>query len=93
MLIIHYTPEGLNDAKYAEVMRRLECAGAAAPPGRLEHTCYGSKDALQVVDVFDTMASFDAFGKTLMPILAALGIDVGKPSIAEVHNVVRCDAR
>jgi hypothetical protein len=92
MLMIHFTPKGMNEAKYAEVMRRLDRAGAAAPHGRLHHACYGSKDALQVVDVYDTMASFEAFGKTLMPILAELQIDVGRPNIAEVHNVVRGDA-
>jgi hypothetical protein len=89
MLIVHFTPKGMNDTKYAEVMRRLDRAGAAAPPGRVHHACYGSKDALEVVDVYDTMASFEAFGKTLMPILAALEIDVDRPRIAEVHNIVR----
>ena len=89
MLIVHFTPKGMNDTKYAEVMRRLDRAGAAAPPGRLHHACYGSKDALQVVDVYDTMASFEAFGKTLVPILMALEVDIGHPTIAEVHNVVK----
>lgn len=92
MLIIHFTPKGMNDVKYAEVMRRLEHAGMAAPPGRLQHTCYGPKNALQVVDVYDTMASFEAFGKALLPILDALEIEVGQPNIAEVHNVVGGDA-
>ena len=89
MLIVHFTPKGMNDTKYAEVMRRLDRAGASAPPGRLHHVCYGSKDALQVVDIYDTMTSFETFGKTLVPILTALEIDVGQPSITEVHNVVR----
>jgi hypothetical protein len=89
MLIAHFTPKGMNETKYAEVMRRLDRAGASAPPGRLHHACYGSKDALQVVDIYDTMASFETFGKTLMPILASLEIDVGQPLVAEVHNVVR----
>jgi hypothetical protein len=89
MLIVHFTPKGMTETKYAEVMRRLDAAGASAPPGRLHHTCYGSKDALQVVDIYDTPASFEAFGKTLVPILASLEIDVGQPSITPVHNVVR----
>jgi hypothetical protein len=41
------------------------------------------------VDLFDTMASFEAFGKTLVPILASLEIDVGQPQITEVHNIIR----
>jgi hypothetical protein len=55
MLIVHFAPKGMNDTKYAAVMRRLDRAGAAAPPGRVHHACYGSKDALEVVDVYDTM--------------------------------------
>ena len=89
MLIIHFSPKGLTETTYAEVMRRLDGAGAGTPPGRLHHAVYGSKDALQVVDVYDTMASFEGFGKTLMPILQSLGIEIGRPNVAEVHNVVR----
>ncbi len=88
-LLIHFSPKGMNDKKYAEVLRRLDAAGAAAPQGRLHHTCYGPKDALLVVDLFDTMSSFEAFGKTLVPILASLEIDVGQPQVTEVHNIIR----
>jgi hypothetical protein len=88
-LIVHFTPKGMNDKKYAEILRRLEAAGAGAPPGRLHHTCYGDPNALCVVDVFDTQANFEAFGKTLVPILEAMGVDVGKPDITPVHNIIR----
>ena len=88
-LIVHFTPKGMDDSKYAEVLRRLEAAGAGAPPGRLHHACYGDKAALRVTDIYDTAQSFDAFGKTLVPILAALGIDVGRPEVIEVHNIIR----
>ncbi len=88
-LLIHFAPRGMNEQKYAEILRRLEAAGAGAPAGRLHHTCYGPKDALLVVDVFDTMANFEAFGKTLVPILSSLGVDVGQPQITEVHNIIR----
>lgn len=88
-IIVHFAPKGMDDRKYAEVLRRLEAAGAGAPPGRLHHTCYGDRAALKVTDVFDTPANFDAFGKTLVPILAQLGIDVGQPEVIEVHNIIR----
>jgi hypothetical protein len=42
-----------------------------------------------VTDLFDTQQNFDAFGRVLVPMLAALGIDVGKPEVAAVHNVIR----
>jgi hypothetical protein len=88
-LIVHFAPKGMNDQKYAEVLRRLEAAGAGAPAGRLHHACYGDRSALRVTDVYDTQRSFEAFGQVLMPILGQLGIDVGRPDIVEVHNIIR----
>jgi hypothetical protein len=88
-LIIHFAPIGMDEKKYAEVMRRLDAAGAGTPQGRLHHTCYGDKESLRVTDVFDTQSSFEAFGKVLMPILGDLGVDVGRPDLLEVHNIVR----
>ncbi len=88
-LIIHFTPTGMNETKYARIMRELEAAGAGAPRGRLHHTCYGPKEALKVVDIYDTQDSFEAFGKVLMPILQSVGVDVGRPEITEVCNIVR----
>jgi hypothetical protein len=88
-LIVHFTPQGMNEKKYAEVLRRLEAAGAGTPVGRLHHTCYGDKTALRVTDVYDTQRSFEAFGQVLMPILGELGIDAGRPDIVEIHNIIR----
>jgi len=88
-LIVHFTPRGMDEKKYAEVIRRLEAAGAGAPAGRLHHACYGDSGALRVTDIYDTAQSFDAFGKTLVPLLASLGIDVGRPEVVEVHNIIR----
>ncbi len=35
------------------------------------------------------MGNFEAFGKTLVPILSSLVVDVGQPQITEVHNIIR----
>lgn len=88
-LIIHFTPKGMNDAKYAEILKRLQAAGAGAPAGRLHHSCYGDRNALRVTDVFDTQANFEAFGKVLVPILGEMGVDVGQPEVVPVHNIIR----
>ena len=88
-LIIHFTPRGMDHSKYAEILRRLQAAGQGTPTGRLHHTCYGDRNALRVTDVFDTQENFDAFGKVLVPILSQLGVDVGRPDVAEVHNIIR----
>ena len=87
-LIVHFTPRGMNDKRYAEVLRRLEAAGAGAPKGRLHHVSYGPKDALCVIDIYDTEANFEAFGKVLVPILTAMEVDVGQPVVTQVHNII-----
>lgn len=87
-ITVHFSPNGMDKAKYDEVMRRLEKAGAGSPAGRLYHSCYESGGSLKVVDVYDSPQSFEQFGKTLMPILKALDIDVGQPQISPTHNVV-----
>ena len=88
-IIVHFVPKGMDQTKYAEILRRLEKAGAGAPPGRLHHACYGPQDALLVTDIYDTPASFESFGKTLVPILVEMGVDVGQPEVIELHNVIR----
>lgn len=42
-----------------------------------------------VFDTWDSQESFDAFGQTMMPILAELGVDPGEPSVMPVHNIVQ----
>jgi hypothetical protein len=79
----------MSAAKYDEVIRRLETAGAGAPVGRLYHVCFGDKENLRVSDIWDSMENFEEFGKTLMPILQDIGVDPGQPEIVEVHNIIK----
>jgi hypothetical protein len=58
------------------------------PKGRLDHICFGSGTGLQVFDVWDSQASFDKFGETLMPILDAIGLKMGEPMIEPIVNTV-----
>lgn len=88
-IIVHFPVQGMSAAKYDEIIRRLEAAGAGAPPGRLHHTAYGDPANLLVVDIYDSPASLQSFGETLMPILAEFGVDAGQPQVSEVHNVIR----
>jgi hypothetical protein len=87
-LCIYFPVQGMSADKYDEVIRRLEAAGAGAPPGRSYHVSFEMGGGLQVVDVWDSREAFDAFGQTLMPILSELGIDPGEPAIGEVHNII-----
>jgi hypothetical protein len=88
-IIVHFEPKGLNETTYPEIMRRLDAAGAKTPRGRLHHVCYGVPSALRVVDIYATPQDFEVFGKTLMPILAAVGVDPGQPRVEPVTDIVR----
>ncbi len=88
-LIIHFEPKNMSADIYAELMRRLHAAGASAPKGRLYHASYGPPEQLRVVDVWDSADSFQAFGATLVPMLASLGVTLPEPRIETVTNIVR----
>src|SRR5579884_653939 len=87
-ITITFTPASMNAEQYDQVIRRLERAGVAAPPGRLYHVCSGVGDRLRVVDVWESQEAFDAFGQTLMPILQEMHIDPGQPQVTEAHNII-----
>lgn len=85
---IYFSPDRLTAELYAECIRKLEEHGAGKPPGRLYHACFGAPDKLSIFDVWDSQQSFDHFGRTLMPILAELGLDTAAPEVMPVHNVI-----
>ena len=47
-----------------------------------------SDGLIQVLDVWDSQESFEAFGATLLPILAEAGVDPGEPMVTPVHNII-----
>jgi hypothetical protein len=85
---IYFPVEGMSSDKYDEVQRRLEEAGQGSPAGRTYHCAFRAGDGLHVFDVWDSQESFDAFGQTLMPILAETGVELPKPDIAEVYRII-----
>jgi hypothetical protein len=85
---IYFSPAAMSAAKYDECIKLLRRAGAGNPAGRSYHASFGPKDKLMVFDVWTSQKAFDKFGKTLMPILAQLGIDTGPPTVMPVHKVI-----
>ena len=82
----YFNPEAMTAEQYDRAMAALEAAGAGSPAGRLHHSCFGAPDHLMVYDVWESGEAFEAFGETLGPIVAQLGIDVGEPEIMPLHN-------
>lgn len=86
--VLRFTPAGFTAAKYDEAIKQLEAAGAGSPKGRSYHVCFGDPNNLYVSDIWDNMEDFQAFGKTLLPIMQALGVDPGQPVVLPVHNII-----
>jgi hypothetical protein len=85
---VYFSPAAMSAAKYNECITLLRKAGAGHPPGRSYHAAFGPMDKLMVFDVWASQASFDKFGKTLMPILQQIGVDPGQPTVMPMHKVI-----
>ena len=88
-LLIRFSPPSLTAAQYDHVVRRLDEEGVSPADGLDYELCFGSGDQHKVSLVWDSKEQLDAFGTRLMPILAELGIDPGKPEVFEVHNIIK----
>ncbi|MBF6600667.1 MAG: hypothetical protein IVW36_09165 [Dehalococcoidia bacterium] len=86
---VYFSGQSLTAERYAEVIRQLEAAGAPSPRGRLYHAAFGDPNDLQVFDVWDSQADFEAFGAVLMPILTKSGATPAEPQIAPIHNIIQ----
>ena len=85
---IYFVHEGFTPEKYNSAIAQLEAAGAGSPKGRTYHCALESNGAIQVFDIWESQEEFDAFGATLIPILTELGVTLGQPMVATVHNVI-----
>jgi hypothetical protein len=85
---LYFSPSSFTPARYDDAIKKLEAAGAGAPAGRLYHVALEAKGLIQVFDVWESQESFEAFGKTLVPIMTELGADPGTPQIMPVHNII-----
>jgi len=85
---LYFTPAGFTQEKYDEAIGQLEAAGAGAPAGRTYHVALENDGGIHVFDIWESQDAFDAFGATLLPIMSGLGVDPGKPMVAQVHNVI-----
>jgi hypothetical protein len=68
--------------------RHQAASANGAPEGRSNHFALETNGEIQVFDVWESQEAFEAFGATLLPIMAELGADPGQPMVARVHNVI-----
>ena len=75
--------------QYHAINQGLADAGQGNPVGREYHVGYIEDDGrLSVVDIWDSIESFETFGETLIPVLEAVGADAGEPIILPVDNII-----
>jgi hypothetical protein len=86
---IYFAESDFPADKYDEALARLEAAGAGAPKGRTLHVALETDGKINVFDIWDSQADFDAFGATLLPILAELGVNPGTPMPSPVRNTIK----
>jgi hypothetical protein len=92
-IAVYFHPKSMKLEQFKETHARLADAGQAEPEGRLHHSCFGDDGDLMVYDVWESTEAFEAFGSTLMPILAEIGIDPGEPAIMPIHRLQQESAR
>jgi hypothetical protein len=85
---MYFTPTGFTKDKYDAAIEKLQEAGVGSPAGRTYHVALETPDGIAVYDTWESQDQFDAFGATLLPILAELGVDPGQPVVMPAHNVI-----
>jgi hypothetical protein len=86
---IYFAHGGFTAEKYETAIKKLEDSGQGSPKGRTLHVALESGGDINVFDIWESQEEFDAFGATLLPILGELGVELGAPMVAQVHNVIR----
>ena len=87
-LSFYFSPSSFTPEVYDDTIKKLDAAGAGAPAGRLYHFALEADGKIQVFDVWESQEAFEAFGPTLLPIMAELGADPGQPMVSPVHNII-----
>jgi hypothetical protein len=85
---IYFVHVGFTPEKYDEAIKQLDAAGAGSPKGRSSHFALEEDGAIQIFDVWESQEDFDAFGKTLVPILTGLGVELTAPSTSTIYNSI-----
>ncbi|HEY1989950.1 MAG TPA: hypothetical protein VGG43_10830 [Acidimicrobiales bacterium] len=85
---IYIAEEGFTKEIYDSTLKEI-AAAAPAPKGRSLHVALETDGMIQVFDIWDSLADFEAFGETLLPILAKAGLQLGQPMVANIHNTIK----
>lgn len=86
-VMVQFNIPNMTTKVYDKVWEDLRSAGYANPKGLIHHVGAAQGNNIVVVDVWESMETFNKFGETLIPILAKAGITNAEPVITPLHNV------
>ncbi|MDA1349716.1 MAG: hypothetical protein O3A47_12770 [Chloroflexi bacterium] len=87
-ITVVFDAPGMTAVQYDEVMAELSQAGAGMPDGRLYHVASPTDSGWYVLDVWESEEKLDTFARTLMPMLAGVGVQPPQPVVMPTHNIV-----
>ena len=88
-VVIKFKHAGFTEAKYQDAISKLAAAGQGNPKGRSFHVSYGDSSGVDILDIWESMEEFEAFGKILIPILTSLKLNLGKPDIENIFGIIK----
>lgn len=87
-VVVQFSAPGFNSKHYDKVWEDLKAAGQSHPKGLISHVGFAKPDGTwNVIDVWESIEDFQAFGKTLMPIIQNSGVNMPEPGIYPAHFV------
>jgi hypothetical protein len=89
-IVVRFTPaSSATTDQYDETLRRLQSSGEWPPDGLEYHVAFYVGDQLRVSEIWESQEKLAAFGESLMPVLADVGIEPGEPEILEVYSITK----
>ena len=76
---------GMTTTQFDQIWQDLKEVGLAHPKGLIYHAAGPKGNDMVIVDVWDSIESFNEFRETLIPILAKYQIPKIEPDLTPVH--------
>ncbi|MFI5187945.1 MAG: hypothetical protein ACHQF0_14540 [Chitinophagales bacterium] len=88
-IVVLFDAPGFTAKHFDQAWDDLRAAGQSHPKGLISHVGFANPNGnWNVVDVWESEEAFAEFGKTLIPILQKLGVNVPPPMIVPAHYVL-----
>jgi len=91
-VVVMFNSPDFNAKNYEQVWDDLRKAGHSHPKGLLSHVGFAKPDGgWMVVDIWESMETFNEFSKILIPIIQKTGVQVTEPMVVPAHYVYQAE--